>query len=66
MTAIEVSRLPKHLSQAATVADLMNSESGRRWWLANGTARFMEFDLTPGSRSWQTLRTILQEKGVKP
>ena len=66
LTAAEVVRLPKHLGQAATVADLMNSESGRRWWLANGTGRFMEFDLTAGSRSWQTLHTVLQEKGVKP
>lgn len=66
LTAAEVARLPKHLSQAATIADLMDSESGRRWWLANGAARFMEFDLTAGSRSWQTLCIVLKEKGVTP
>lgn len=61
----EIAKLPEHLAGAGTVADLMASEKGRHWWRANGSGRVMEFDLTPDSRSWQTLRAVLAEKGVR-
>ena len=57
--------LPGNLADAVSIADLMDSQEGRLWWKANGRERYMEFDLTPGSRSWQTLLKVMQEKGVR-
>ena len=57
--------LPETLTGAASVADLMESQEGRSWWLENGHESCMEFDLTPGSRSWQTLKRVMKEKGVR-
>ena len=61
----EIGRVPKELGTVSTVADLMSSEAGRAWWKAHGDGRYMEFDLTHGSRSLQTLHAVMNEKGVK-
>jgi len=61
----DLQRIPKELGTPVSVADLMETESGRTWWRENGHENYMEFDLTPGSRSWQTLIAVMKEKGVK-
>ena len=57
--------LPGNLASSVSIADLMDSQEGRLWWKANGRESYLEFDLTPGSRSWQTLLKVMQEKGVR-
>lgn len=39
--------------------------SGAQWWLRNGVGFYGSFDLTPGSRSMQTLEAYLHEKGKR-
>ena len=61
----DLQHIPKELGTPVSVADLMETESGRAWWRENGHENYMEFDLTHGSRSWQTLIAVMKEKGVK-
>lgn len=54
--------LPRSLRSARRVLDLMQSETGRRWWRRHGTALDVAFDLRPGSRCWAVFHRYLQEK----
>jgi len=52
LTEAERASVPQELGTVERVSDLMRTEAGRRWWRARGGPKQMEFDLTPGSRSW--------------
>jgi GNAT superfamily N-acetyltransferase len=58
-------RLPSHLSECTTLADLMKSKEGREWWKTNGKATHMEFDLAENSLSRQILSTYVKAKEAK-
>lgn len=49
--------------QAQSVLDIMSTPEGREWWKENGdSVDGAIFDLTEGSRSWQTHKDYLQER----
>lgn len=47
------------------ISELMATEAGRALWKAEGKTTDMEFDLTPGSYSMQTLERYIRETGNK-
>lgn len=65
LNAAERTALPETLRTSTSVADLISSQEGRRWWRSHGSTRYMEFDLTVNSRSWETLQAVMKEKGVR-
>ncbi len=58
-------RLPPELKNIRTLLGLMKSENGRRWWRVNGATIRAYFDLTAGSRSWQTLNGYLKTQSLR-
>lgn len=49
--------------EAKTIQDVFKTKEGRAWWKEHGShLDGMKFDLTPGSRSMQILKTYNQEK----
>ncbi len=55
-------RLPRTLSLARSVLDLMETEPGRRWWQKHGTSVAVQFDLSPSSRSWQVFSQYVAKR----
>jgi hypothetical protein len=55
-------KLPPGLSHAQSVLDLMDGETGRRWWKEHGATVPVTFDLSQGSRSWEVFGRYLQER----
>ncbi len=55
-------RLPVGLEDARTLLDAMSCEKGRQWWRQQGAAVRVRFDLTPGSRSRQTLAEYIRAR----
>ena len=49
------------LSGSIRVSDIMTRN--RDWWRTNGSGDYMEFDLSDGSLSWNTLNDILTQRG---
>jgi hypothetical protein len=54
--------LPPDLSHAQCVLDLMDGETGRRWWKEHGVTLPLTFDMTPRSRSWEVFGRYLRER----
>lgn len=50
---------------AKTLLDLMDSPAGREWWKRNGETVECVFDLTPGSKSLETLADYAAERKAK-
>jgi hypothetical protein len=46
------------------ISGVMSTKAGRDWWMGHGEGMNMEFDLTPGSYSQDTLNTYLRHRGV--
>ncbi len=58
------SRLPRELSEAQSVLDIMDSAAGRRWWLEHGVELDLTFDVRSGSRSrWVFSRYLRSRRG---
>jgi hypothetical protein len=55
-------RLPEPLQGARKLSDLLASAEGRDWWEKHDWSIHLEFDMTPGSRSWQTWRAYVARK----
>lgn len=53
---------PRPSKYCKTVLDVIEMDS--EWWEANGNGGNMKFDLSPNSRSWNTLLTYLRKKGL--
>ncbi len=56
------SKLPKSLSSANRISDLMKSKEGREWWKENGDSFLATFDLSEGSLSRRVLSAYQEEK----
>ena len=54
--------LPPSLAGAWRLSDLLATPEGRDWWEKHGWSIHLEFDMTPGSRSWQTWRADVERK----
>lgn len=61
-TVRDIMRLPSVTDAAEHGGERV---SGAQWWLRNGVGFYGSFDLTPGSRSMQTLEAYLHEKGKR-
>lgn len=48
------------------LSDVLAQPAGYAWWDATGLNPTLYFDLTPGSRSIQTLNSYLQAQGMPP
>ena len=60
----ERAALPPELSGATTIQHLMTTVDGRKWWVDNGTGRFMSF-YTVEESQWNCLGSYLDEKKVR-
>lgn len=56
-------RLPSWLRGARFLHDVLATERGRRWWDEHGWSIALDFDMTPGSRSWRTWNAHRARKG---
>lgn len=57
--------LPKSLSGANDISDLMKTPEGAKFWKENGSTIDMEFNLKPGSTSQRAFDKYLKKKGIK-
>lgn len=55
-------KLPPGLNRAQGVLDLMQCQAGRRWWKDHGVSMPVTFDLSRGSRSWETFERYFRER----
>lgn len=55
-------KLPKHLTSATDIADLMSTKEGRAWWKNNGSDINLTFDLSDNSKSIKIFQQYLLEK----
>jgi len=55
-------KLPPELNRAQRVLDLMQCQAGRRWWKDHGVSMPVLFDLSRGSRSWETFERYFRER----
>jgi hypothetical protein len=65
----DIDRLPANLradvqTSGGNISGLMASKEGQAWWLRNGSAINLRFDLTPGSYSQRTLAAYLEKRGI--
>ena len=62
-------KMPPHLQELAgpdrSLLSLMSTPEGRDWWQKNGHDVELRFDLTPGSRSLQTLKAYRAERAER-
>jgi GNAT superfamily N-acetyltransferase len=54
--------LPASLHGSERVSDLYATSAGREWWAAHGGDVHLEFDLSPGSKSWRMWISYLNSK----
>ena len=57
-------RLPRHLSGARNLSDLVGNLEGRQWWREHGDSIAVVFDLAPHSRAVRWLRAYFRRKGL--
>jgi len=62
LSAAIVAGLPPGLSGARRISELMATQEGRDWWLANGETMLLTFDLRPGSPDLARWHAYLREK----
>jgi len=55
-------RLPPEFQDARAILDLVEFDTGRRWWAEHGTAVDVVFDLAKRSRSWRALNRYVRQK----
>ena len=56
-------KLSPGLGHAREVLDLIETQSGRRWWIEHGVTLHVVFDLSDQSRSWKMLHRYLAARG---
>jgi hypothetical protein len=61
---VMLDRLPRDLSGARKLSDLVRTMEGRQWWRQNGDSIAVSFDLAPRSRAVRWLRAYFRRKGL--
>lgn len=58
--------LPPQFAGVRTLSDLMRNPAGAAWWEQHGMNPDLQFNLTPGSHSMQTLAAYLRDHHLPP
>jgi hypothetical protein len=62
LSPARIKTLPAPLAGARTLSDLLSTPEGQNWWRKHGWSIRLDFDMTRGSRSWETWRAYVESK----